>query len=160
MNLVALVFPGQGSQSAGMGADLHREFESARRVFEEASDAAGMDLATICFEDPHHQLALTEFTQPCVLATSVAAWRTLADETGLAPKAGAGHSLGEYAALVASGAMSLMDAVRAVRMRGKWMGEAVPAGQGAMAGQPQLSGPGGHLRPRRRDRAGGRDHQE
>jgi [acyl-carrier-protein] S-malonyltransferase len=109
----ALLFPGQGSQARGMGKELSREFNVARETFAEASDATGLDLAGICFDDPHGQLELTEFTQPCVLA--------------------AGHSLGEYSALVAAGALTLHDGARAVQMRGKWMQEAVPAGQGGMA---------------------------
>jgi [acyl-carrier-protein] S-malonyltransferase len=129
----ALLFPGQGSQARGMGKELSREFNVARETFAEASDATGLDLAGICFDDPHGQLELTEFTQPCVLAASVAAWRVLHQETGMVPAVAAGHSLGEYSALVAAGALTLHDGARAVQMRGKWMQEAVPAGQGGMA---------------------------
>ena len=130
---VALVFPGQGSQAVGMGQALHREFPAARRVFAEASEAAGFDLASLCFEGPAEKLDLTEFTQPAVLTVSLAAFAALREEIGLDPAMAAGHSLGEYSALAASGAISLADAVRAVRARAQWMQQAVPAGEGAMA---------------------------
>lgn len=129
----ALVFPGQGSQSVGMGEALAREFDAARETFAEASEAAGFDLAALCFSGPADQLALTANTQPCVLTASIAAWRVMASVTGIAPATAAGHSLGEYSALVAAGALPLAAAVTAVRKRGEWMQEAVPAGQGAMA---------------------------
>lgn len=116
-----------------MGKALCQEFALARETFEQASDAVKLDLAKTCFDDPQGRLELTEFTQPCVLVTSVAAWRVLHRETGIAPALAAGHSLGEYSALVAAGALSLAAAAGAVRMRGKWMQEAVPPGLGAMA---------------------------
>ena len=129
----ALVFPGQGSQTVGMGQALAREFAAAREAFAEASAAAGFDLAALCFDGPTEKLALTEFTQPCVLTASVAAFRVLQSETGIAPAMAAGHSLGEYSALVAASALPLAAAALAVRRRGQWMQEAVPAGLGAMA---------------------------
>ncbi len=128
-----LVFPGQGAQAIGMGQDLFNEFALARQTFEEASDAAGVNLAQLCFDDPDDQLGLTEFTQPCVLTVSLAAWRVLGAETGFKPAIAAGHSLGEYSALAAAGVIELGDAVRAVRLRGRRMQAAVPAGEGAMA---------------------------
>lgn len=133
MTRIALVFPGQGAQAAGMGAAFHREFAAAREVFAEASEAIALDLARLCFEDPDRRLELTAFTQPAVLTASLAAWRVLAAETGLAPAAAAGHSLGEYSALVAAGSLSLADAARAVRARGEAMERACPSGEGAMA---------------------------
>ena len=133
MSGFALVFPGQGAQFAGMGKALYREFGRAREIFEEASDATHLDLAALCFEDHADQLALTEFTQPCVLTASLAAWRVLCQETGLKPGIAAGHSLGEYSALAAAGVLTVGDAAQAVRLRGKWMQEAVPAGMGGMA---------------------------
>lgn len=129
---VAVVFPGQGSQRNGMGADFCREFPVARAVFEEAGDALGEDLLRLCTErDP--RLHRTEFTQPCVLTMSIAAYRTLTEHFGLAATLFGGHSLGEYTALVAAGAMSLTDAVRLVHSRGQLMARAVPEGTGAMA---------------------------
>jgi [acyl-carrier-protein] S-malonyltransferase len=133
MSSIALVFPGQGAQAKGMGAELYREFAPARETFQEASAAISLDLSRLCFEDPDHRLDLTAFTQPAILTASLAAWRVLAAETGLTPLAAAGHSLGEYTALVAAGALPLADAVRAVHARGRAMQEAVPVGAGAMA---------------------------
>lgn len=133
MNGVALVFPGQGSQFVGMGQALAREFPVARQTFEEASEATGMDLMGLCFEGPADKLELTQYNQPCVLTAAVCAFRVLVEKTGIKPSLAAGHSLGEYSALVAAGVMGLSDAVVAVRNRGKWMKEAMPNGQGGMA---------------------------
>lgn len=133
MNNDAFIFPGQGSQSAGMGKDLADNFAVARAVFEEADDAIGFHLSRLCFEGPEDDLKLTANTQPAILATSIAALRVLQAEAGLKPVLVAGHSLGEYSALVAAGAMSFADAVRTVRARGTFMQEAVPVGIGAMA---------------------------
>src|SRR5579864_8690253 len=129
---IALLFPGQGSQSVGMGKDLAQKYPEARRTFEEADDALGYKLSQVCFDGPEDQLRLTEITQPAILTVSIATLRVL--ETR-APKPGyvAGHSLGEYSAHVASGTISFADAVRTVRNRGKYMQEAVPLGVGAMA---------------------------
>ncbi|HWF89647.1 MAG TPA: ACP S-malonyltransferase [Pyrinomonadaceae bacterium] len=130
---MALVFPGQGSQAPGMGKDLAEKFPVARQVFEEADDALGFAISRLCFEGPAEDLQLTENTQPAILTVSVAAFRAM-QETGMAaPGFVAGHSLGEYSALVAAGALSLPDAVRTVRARGRYMQEAVPVGTGAMA---------------------------
>jgi [acyl-carrier-protein] S-malonyltransferase len=131
-NTIALLFPGQGSQAVGMGKDLADKHPVARRTFEEADDALGYKLSTICFEGPEDQLRLTEITQPAILTVSIAALRVL--ETRIPkPSYVAGHSLGEYSAHVASGTFSFADAVRTVRNRGKYMQEAVPVGVGAMA---------------------------
>jgi [acyl-carrier-protein] S-malonyltransferase len=129
---VAFCFPGQGSQAIGMGRALHDASPAARQVFEEGSNALAFDLARLCFEGPESALQLTANTQPAVLTVSVAAARVLA-EHGLEPAIVAGHSLGEYSALVAAGALSFRDAVTAVRRRGEFMQEAVPVGTGAMA---------------------------
>jgi [acyl-carrier-protein] S-malonyltransferase len=128
----AFLFPGQGSQAVGMGRDLAEKFPIARQTFEEADDALGFSISKLCFEGPEDQLRLTELQQPAICAVSVAALRVLA-EKGITPSFVAGHSLGEYAANVAAGTISLADAVRTVRNRGLYMQEAVPAGQGAMA---------------------------
>jgi [acyl-carrier-protein] S-malonyltransferase len=131
--MIAYVFPGQGSQYAGMGRELAEGFAAAREVFAEADDALGFALSRLCFEGPAEELQLTENTQPAILATSVAALRA-AESAGLpAPSFVAGHSLGEYSAHVAAGTLKLSDAVRAVRARGRYMQEAVPVGAGAMA---------------------------
>ena len=128
----AFLFPGQGSQSVGMGKDIAEKYPEARRTFEEADDALGYKLSQICFEGPEDQLRLTEITQPAILTTSVAILRVL--ETRMPkPAFVAGHSLGEYTAHVAAGTFSFADAVRTVRNRGKYMQEAVPVGVGAMA---------------------------
>src|SRR5271167_2018160 len=129
---IALLFPGQGSQSVGMGKDLFEKYPVARQTFEAADDALGYRLSQICFEGPEDQLRLTEITQPAILTVSIAALRVL--ETRMPkPTYVAGHSLGEYSAHVASGTISFADAVRTVRNRGKYMQEAVPVGVGAMA---------------------------
>ncbi|HYO62052.1 MAG TPA: ACP S-malonyltransferase [Pyrinomonadaceae bacterium] len=131
---VAYIFPGQGSQSAGMGRDLAENFPAARATFEEADDALGFALSRLCFEGPAEDLQLTENTQPAILTVSVAALRAVeAEGQSPAPAFVAGHSLGEYSALVAAGALSFRDAVRTVRLRGRYMQEAVPVGVGAMA---------------------------
>lgn len=133
----AFVFPGQGSQSVGMGKDLADAFPAAKAVFEEVDDALGQKLSTIMFEDPNEELVLTENTQPALLACSIAVLRTLQSESDFdLAKLGAfvaGHSLGEYSALCAAGTFTLSDAARLVKTRGKAMQVAVPVGQGAMA---------------------------
>lgn len=131
--MLAFLFPGQGSQHAGMGKDLADNFPAARQVFEEANDALGFDLAALCFNGPEEELKLTAITQPSILTVSVAALRVLQQETGLVPEYAAGHSLGEYSALVCAGALDFADAVRTVRQRGTFMQEAVPVGTGSMA---------------------------
>jgi [acyl-carrier-protein] S-malonyltransferase len=129
---IALLFPGQGSQSVGMGKDLADKYPVARKTFDEADEALGYKLSTICFEGPEDQLRLTEITQPAILTVSIAALRVL--ETRVPkPSYVTGHSLGEYSAHVASGTFSFAEAVRTVRNRGKYMQEAVPVGVGAMA---------------------------
>jgi [acyl-carrier-protein] S-malonyltransferase len=130
---IAFIFPGQGSQYAGMGKDLAENFPAARQVFEEADTALGFALSDLCFNGPADQLQLTENTQPAILAVSIAALRALESEGFPRPDFVAGHSLGEYSALVAAGALSLGDAVRTVRARGRYMQNAVPVGAGAMA---------------------------
>src|SRR5262245_29823019 len=129
---VAFCFPGQGSQIVGMGRAFHEASAAARAVFEEASDALGLDVAKLCFEGPETELQLTANTQPAVLTVSVAGARVLAEQ-GLVPGLVGGHSLGEYSALVIAGALAFADAVRVVRRRGEFMQEAVPVGTGAMA---------------------------
>jgi [acyl-carrier-protein] S-malonyltransferase len=129
---LAFVFPGQGSQAVGMGRGFSETSVAARRVFEEANDALGFDLRRVMFEGPEAELALTANTQPAVLTASVAAAAACA-ERGLKPALAAGHSLGEYSALVVAGALRLADAVRVVRRRGELMQAAVPVGTGAMA---------------------------
>jgi [acyl-carrier-protein] S-malonyltransferase len=129
----AFIFPGQGAQSPGMGRDLAENFPAARAVFDEADEALGFRLSELCFNGPAEDLQLTENTQPAILTASVAALRALEAEGLPRPSFVAGHSLGEYSALVAAGALSLRDAVRTVRMRGRYMQEAVPVGAGAMA---------------------------
>ena len=129
---IAFLFPGQGSQAVGMGKELADNYPVARRTFEEADEALGYKLSQLCFDGPEEKLKLTEITQPAILTASVAAWRVL-QEKGLKAHFVAGHSLGEYSAHVAAGTLTFADAVRTVRNRGKYMQEAVPVGQGAMA---------------------------
>jgi len=131
--MIAFIFPGQGSQYAGMGKDLVDNFPVARQLFEEANDALGFDLASLCYNGPEDDLKLTANTQPAILTASVAALRVLETETGLSPAFAAGHSLGEYSALVCADALSFADAVVTVRQRGTFMQEAVPVGTGSMA---------------------------
>jgi [acyl-carrier-protein] S-malonyltransferase len=138
--MIGFVFPGQGSQYAGMGKDLADNFSVAKQIFEEANDSLGFDLAALCFGGPEEELKLTTNTQPAILTVSVAALRVIEQETGLAPAFAAGHSLGEYSALVSAGALSFADAVRVVRKRGAFMQEAVPVGEGAMAAILGLDG--------------------
>jgi [acyl-carrier-protein] S-malonyltransferase len=132
MGKTAFIFPGQGSQHAGMGRKLAENFPAARAVFDEADEALGCSLSSLCFNGPEEELQLTANTQPAVLTASVAALRALA-ERGCKPDLVAGHSLGEYSALVAAGSVRLFDAVRLVRLRGELMQDAVPIGVGAMA---------------------------
>ena len=129
----AFLFPGQGSQYVGMGKDLKQNFKVAADVFAEADEALHEDLSKLCFEGPEDDLKLTRNTQPAILTVSIAALRVLQQETGLVPAMTAGHSLGEYSALVASGALQFTDAVTIVRKRGTFMQEAVPVGVGGMA---------------------------
>ena len=131
--VTAMLFPGQGSQAPGMGKDLAEKFAVAREIFEEADDALGFAISRLCFEGPAEDLQLTENTQPAILTTSIAAYRVARDNGLPAPDFVAGHSLGEYSALVAAGVLELSDAVRTVRARGQYMQQAVPVGTGAMA---------------------------
>lgn len=133
MAKTAYIFPGQGSQSVGMGKDLFDNFAAARAVFAEADDSLGFSLSEMCFAGTAEDLALTANTQPAILTVSVAAYRAMQAEGFPMPDYVAGHSLGEYSALVAAGAISFADAVRTVRKRGQYMQEAVPVGVGAMA---------------------------
>src|SRR5271165_2945910 len=132
MSKIALLFPGQGSQFAGMGKSLAGAYPEAARVFEEADAALGFSISKLCFEGPDEALKLTENTQPALLTVSIAAHAVLRAK-GVAADYVAGHSLGEYSALVAAGSLAFADAVRLVRKRGRYMQEAVPAGVGAMA---------------------------
>jgi [acyl-carrier-protein] S-malonyltransferase len=130
--VIAFVFPGQGSQQVGMGRDLAQAFPESREVFAQADAVLGFSLSKLCFEGPEQELHLTLNTQPAILTKSMAALRPLVAR-GVRPDWVAGHSLGEYTALVAAGALSLEDALRTVRRRGQYMQEAVPVGVGAMA---------------------------
>ncbi len=129
---IAFLFPGQGSQYVGMGRELAAMYPVAQQTFEEADAALQYKLSQLCFEGPEEKLKLTEITQPAILTVSVAAWRVLR-EKGITARFGAGHSLGEYSAHVATGTLPFADAVRTVRNRGRYMQEAVPVGEGAMA---------------------------
>ncbi len=129
----AFLFPGQGSQYVGMGKELKDNFKASAEVFEEADDALGESISKLCFEGPEDQLKLTANTQPAILTVSIAALRALQAESDITPAVVAGHSLGEYCALVCSGALKFADAVRIVRKRGTFMQDAVPVGVGGMA---------------------------
>ena len=133
MSKTAFIFPGQGSQYSGMGKEMADTFASARHIFDEADDALGFKLSSLCFSGSDADLKLTANTQPAILAASVAVLKVVGQETGLKADFVAGHSLGEYSALVCSGALSFADAVRTVRARGTFMQEAVPVGTGTMA---------------------------
>jgi [acyl-carrier-protein] S-malonyltransferase len=130
---VAYLFPGQGSQAVGMGQELCSRFAAARQAFEEADEVLGFSLSRLCFEGPAAELTLTANTQPALLTVSWAMTRVLRSEFGLAPSYAAGHSLGEFSAWVAAGALAFADALRVVRERGQAMQEAVPVGTGSMA---------------------------
>jgi [acyl-carrier-protein] S-malonyltransferase len=127
------MFPGQGSQYVGMGKEFYDQLRVAKEVFEEADDTLRFSLSGVCFYGPEEELKLTENTQPAILTTSVAALKVLQTEKGIDPQFAAGHSVGEYSALVASGALTFAEAVETVRLRGRFMQEAVPVGEGAMA---------------------------
>jgi [acyl-carrier-protein] S-malonyltransferase len=132
-NSIAFVFPGQGSQKVGMLAAAHEHFSAVRATFAEASQVLGYDMWSLIQDGPQDALNLTETTQPVLLTSSVALWRAWQDETDVSPRIMAGHSLGEFSALVCAGALEFADAVALVRKRGEFMQTAVPVGQGAMA---------------------------
>ncbi|MBF0555230.1 MAG: ACP S-malonyltransferase [Nitrospirae bacterium] len=132
MKRTAFVFPGQGSQSVGMGLEFYEKYDEVRAVYKEASDALGYDISALCFNGPKEELNKTFRTQPCILTTSIAAFTALR-HNGIKPDVVAGHSLGEYSALVAAGVLQLKDAVVLTEKRGHFMQDAVPQGQGLMA---------------------------
>ncbi len=136
---IGFVFPGQGSQSVGMGRAFHDADPAVRRVYEDASAVLGYDVAALCFDGPAERLNVTEFTQPALLVASMAAWKALGP-SGLTAVAVAGHSLGEYSAICAAGGLSFKDAVSIVQKRGRYMAEAVPAGSGLVAALIGLDG--------------------
>ncbi len=132
MSKTAFVFPGQGSQSVGMAKSFHDSFDAAKKTFDEAGEVMGLDMAKLVFEGPEELLNRTEYTQPALLTASIATLRVLYEKTGFRPAFLAGHSLGEYTALVAAGALDFREAVRLVHLRGVFMQESVPAGAGKM----------------------------
>lgn len=139
MTNTVFFFPGQGSQSAGMGKELYEQEPAAKAVFDEADEVLGFSLSKMCFEGPDSDLALTANTQPAILTTSIAALAVLRERTGITPSLAMGHSLGEFSALVCAGALRFADAVKLVRIRGEAMQEAVPAGMGAMVAVMKMS---------------------
>ncbi|MDT8977091.1 ACP S-malonyltransferase [Paenibacillus sp. chi10] len=139
MRRTALVFPGQGSQYTGMGKELYEQYPIAKKTFEEADQALGFDLTSLCFEGPADQLQQTEYTQPAILTYSVAAYRVFMQEEGIRPHFMAGHSLGEITALTCSGAIPFADAVRIVNKRGRFMQESAAIGTGAMSAISRVS---------------------
>lgn len=132
MKKIAFIFPGQGSQTVGMGKELYEKFDAAKAVFDAADEALGFSITDMCFNGPEDELRKTFNTQPAILTVSIACYEVL-KEHGIMPTIVAGHSLGEYSALVAAGALSFRDAVQLVRKRGQLMQEAVPLGEGSMA---------------------------
>src|SRR3984885_10378969 len=132
MSHIAFIFPGQASQYPGMGRDLAENFPESRAVFDEADAVLNFPLSKLCFEGTEEALKQTENTQPAILTVSIAAYRAL-EKRGVTPDFAAGHSLGEYSAVVAAGGLDFAEAVKIVRERGRYMQEAVPAGEGAMA---------------------------